>query len=118
MYTGVDFTGPLYIKAQGLVTIKKVWICLFSCCVTMVVHLEIVPELAVDSLLRCFKRLTARRGFPHKMISDNGKTFKATAKSISTVLSSSVVQGYSANTGVQWSYNLEKPAGGEACLRG
>ena len=42
------------------------------------------------------------------MISDNGKTFKAAAKGISTVLSSSVVQGYSANTGVQWSFNLEK----------
>ena len=42
------------------------------------------------------------------MISDNGKTFKAAAKGISAVLNSSVVQGYSANTRVQWSFNLEK----------
>ena len=42
------------------------------------------------------------------MISDNGKTFKAAAKGISTMLSSSVVHGYSANTGVQWPFNLEK----------
>ena len=87
---------------------KKVWICLFTCCVTRAVHLEIVPDLSADSFLRCFKRFTARRGIPHKMISDNGKTFKAAAKSISTALSSFVVQGYSANTGVQLSFNLEK----------
>ena len=42
------------------------------------------------------------------MISDNGKTFKSVAKSISTILRDSVVQGYSAGKGVQWSFNLEK----------
>ena len=108
MYTGVDFAGPLYIKTQGLVTMKKVWICLFTCCVIRVVHLEIVPDLTADSFIQCFKCFTARRGIPHKMISDNGKTFKAAAKAISAMLSDSVVQGYSAKTGVQWSFNLAK----------
>ena len=108
MYTGVDFAGPLYIKTQGLFTMKKPWICLFTCCATRAVHLEIVPDLTADSFLQCFKCFTATRGIPHKMISDNGKTFKAVVKGISTMLSSSVVQGYSANTGVQWSFNLEK----------
>ena len=108
MYTGVDFAGPLYIKTQGLITSKKVWICLFTCCVIRAVHLDIVPDLTTDSFIRCFKRFTARRGISHKMISDNGKTFKAAAKGISAVLNSSVVQGYSANTRVQWSFNLEK----------
>ena len=108
MYTGVDFAGPLYIKTQGLVNMSKVWLCLFTCCVTRAVHLHIVPDLTTDSFLRCFKRFTARRGIPHKMISDNGKTFKATAKGISAVLSDSAVQGHSAGTGVQWSFNLEK----------
>ena len=42
------------------------------------------------------------------MISDNGKTFKATAKGISAMLSDSVVQGCSAKTGIQWSFNLKK----------
>lgn len=88
MYTGVDFVGPLYIKTQGLVTMKKVWICLFTCCITRVFHLmiNIVVDLTADSFLRCFEHFTARRGIPHKMISDNGKTFKAAAKSMSTVL--------------------------------
>ena len=32
-YTGVDFAGPLYIKTQGLVKTRKVWICLYTCCI-------------------------------------------------------------------------------------
>ena len=100
MYTGVNFVSPLYIKTYGLVATKKVWLCLFTCCTTRAVHLDIVPDLTADSFLRCFKRFSARRGIPHLMISDNGKTFKAAAKSVA-------VQGYSANTGVQWSFNLE-----------
>lgn len=33
--TGVDYAGPLYLKGG-----EKVWICLFTCCVTRAVHLE------------------------------------------------------------------------------
>jgi len=108
MYTGVDFAGPLYVKTQGLVEMKKVWLSLFTCCVTRAVHLDIVPDLTAENFLRCFKRFTARRGVPLRMISDNGKTFKSAAKSISTMLRDSVVQGHSAGKGVQWSFNLEK----------
>ena len=69
---------------------------MFTCCVIRAVHSEIVPDLTADSFIRCFKRFTARREIPHKMISDNGKTFKAAAKGISAMLSDFVVQGYSA----------------------
>ena len=34
MYTGVDFARPLHVKAQSLVSTRKVWICLYTCCVT------------------------------------------------------------------------------------
>ena len=101
MHTGVDFAGSLCIKTYGLVAMKKVWLCLFTCCTTRAVHLDTVPDLTADSFLRCFKCFSARRGIPHLMISDNGKAFKAAAKSVA-------VQGYSTNTGVQWSFNLEK----------
>jgi len=42
------------------------------------------------------------------MISENGKTFKAAAKAIYTLSSHHDVQGYSANIGVEWSFNLER----------
>ena len=30
--TGVDFAGPLYVKATGTSKSTKVWICLYTCC--------------------------------------------------------------------------------------
>jgi len=108
MHTGVDFAGPLYVKTQGPLNMSKVWLCLFTCCVTRAVHLDVVLDLTAQSFVRCFKCFTVRRGIPCKMISDNGKTFKAAARELSTVLSDSVVQDHSAGTGVQWSFNLEK----------
>ena len=35
-YAGVDFAGPLYIVNASD---TKVWICLYTCCVTRAVHL-------------------------------------------------------------------------------
>jgi hypothetical protein len=82
-FTGVDFAGPLYIKCDG--TSRKVWICLYTCCVVRAVHLDLVPDLSTPTFLRSFKRFVARRGFPSKILSDNGKTFLAAAKSIREV---------------------------------
>ena len=79
-FTGVDFAGPLYMKTNGLVESNKVWICLYTCCVVRAVHLDVVPDITAISFLRSFKRFTARRGFPKRFISDNGKTFKAAAE--------------------------------------
>ena len=109
MYTGVDFAGPLYIKAGGLTGSNKVWICLYTCCVMRAVHLDIVPDMTAMSFLHSFKRFTARRGFPKKFISDNGKTFKAAAKNIQAVVNHPDVQQYSTQVGMEWSFNLEKP---------
>ena len=102
--SGVDFAGPLYLK--GVET--KVWIALFSCCVTRAVHLELVPDMTTDSFIRCLRRFIARRGVPKKMISDNGKTFKAASKVISAVLQDPGVKCWVAGMHVTWSFNLEK----------
>ena len=86
-YTAVDYAGPMYVRghhkdAEG----NKVWICLFTCCVTRAIHLELVCDLSTATFIRCLKRFTARRGLPKKIVSDNAKTFKATAKAIETML--------------------------------
>jgi hypothetical protein len=82
-FTGVDFAGPLYVRGNG--ASKKVWICLYTCCVVRAIHLDLVPDLSTSAFLRCFRRFTARRGVPQRILSDNGKTFKAAAKAISEV---------------------------------
>lgn len=50
-FTGFDYAGPLYVNGEKKKTEKKVWICLYTCCVTRVVHLDIVPDLTPEAFL-------------------------------------------------------------------
>ena len=104
-YTGVDFAGPLYAKEASTL---KVWICLFTCCVTRAVHIDIVQDLSTPSFIRCLKRFVARRGLPTRFVSDNGKTFEAAAKILHTVVNHSDVQKHVSGLGIQWTFNLPK----------
>ena len=64
-HTGVDFAGPMYVRmSPSDKCTTKVWICLFICCTTRGVHIDIVPNLSTVTFFRCFKRFTARRGIP------------------------------------------------------
>ena len=107
-YCGVDFAGPLYIRVAEEAESSKVWICLYTCCVTRAVHLELLPDMSAQTFLRSFKRFTARRGIPLRMISDNAKTFISAAQTIEDMLTSSEVQQYLTCLKVKWSFTLEK----------
>ena len=107
-FTGVDFAGPVYIKLGSATSESKVWICLYTCCVTRAVHLEVVPDLTTAAFLRCLKRFTARRGLPRQFVSDNGKTFKAASKTLEAMMRHEEVQQYLSGVGVRWSFNLAR----------
>lgn len=49
LYTAIDFDGPLYAHSKGTSRSEKVWICLFTCCVTRAIHLELVPDLTTTT---------------------------------------------------------------------
>ena len=93
---------------------NKVWICLYTCCVVRAIHLDIVPDMSTQTFIRSFKRFTARRGLPRKVISDNGKTFKAAAKMIESVMRHEDVQHYMYGVGVEWLFNIERMTNGKA----
>ena len=115
-YTGVDYAGPLYIKGPNLTKKdSKVWICLYTCCIVRAIHLEVVPDLTAQSFIRCFKRFTARRGFPTKMISDNGATFKAASKMLQDIVKHPEVEQCLSQ--IQWVFNLERARGGAGSSR-
>ena len=106
--TGVDFAGPLYVKATSKSKSTKVWICLYTCCTVRAVHLDLVPDLTTSSFLRSLKRFAARRGLPRRIVSDNGKTFKAAAKAIQVIVKSREVQEHLTGLGVEWKFNVER----------
>ena len=103
--TGVDFAGPLYVRSPDGGQ-KKVWICLYTCCVVRAVHLDPAPNMCAPTFLRSFKRFAARRGLPSRVISDNGKAFKAAAKTIQAVLGHKDVKSYFSGLGVKWMFNI------------
>ena len=107
-YTGVDFAGPLYVRTTGSSAANKAWISLFTCCVVRAVHLEIVTDMSTETFIRCLKRFAARRGMPRKFVSDNGSTFKATAKFLKTVFKDDMVLDYLAGVGIEWVFNIER----------
>jgi len=107
-HTGVDFAGPLYVKEPGDSSNSKAWICLYTCCVTRAVHLDLVPDLSTEAFIRSFKRFVSRRGIPSKLVSDNGKTFKAAAKLIQSIVDHNDVQHYLSGLGIKWIFNLPK----------
>ena len=107
-YTGVDFARPLFVKGKQSSESSKVWICLYTCCIVRAVHLDIVPDMSTQTFICSLKRFAARRGLPSKIVSDNGKTFKAAAKILKAVMSHEEVQRYLTGVGVDWTFNLER----------
>ena len=108
VHTAIDFAGPMYLKSTGNLSSNKVWICLFTCCVTRAIHLELVPDMTTQTFIRCLKRFSARRGLPRRIISDNAKTFKAAARLITTICNHKEVKDYLSHVGAEWAFNLEK----------
>ena len=80
-------------------------------------HLDLVPDLHAATFIRCFRRfsgseikikISARRGIPIKVISDNGKTFKLVSKIIQNLLSDPDVTRHFADisAAVDWRFNF------------
>ena len=71
---------------------------LYTCYSTRAVHLDLVRDMTTQTFLRSFRRFTARRGTPTRMISDNAKTFKSVAASITKILESPEVKKFLSDT--------------------
>ena len=100
--TGVDFTGPLYVRSENGTT--KSYICLFTCAVTRAVHLEVVSDLSEQSFLQAFRRFSSCRSLPHHMISDNASTFLASSETLSDLFQSPSLKEQLSRQGVEWKF--------------
>ena len=49
-HVGIDFLGPLYIK-NAFQEAEKSYVCLFTCCATRAVHLELTRSMTTESFL-------------------------------------------------------------------
>ncbi|XP_062699619.1 uncharacterized protein LOC134284635 [Aedes albopictus] len=81
--SGVDYAGPLYIKAiHKRAAPAKAYLCVFVCFITKAVHLELVGDLSTQGFLAALRRFIARRGMPTHLHSDNGKNFEGAKREL------------------------------------
>ena len=103
---GIDFAGPLYVKEKRG-ELRKVYICLFVCCVTRALHLELAQDLSAPTFLNCLRRFCARRGTPGIINSDNAKTFKSSSKLLKKFFNDQSVKDFLESRRLQWKFNIE-----------
>ena len=80
--SGVDHAGPLYCEDFPL---KKFYILLITCAVTRAVQFELVDSLSGFTTALAIRRLTARRGLPRIIYSDNHKGFQKCSEVLVTL---------------------------------
>ena len=88
-FTGVDFTGALYVRDRS--DHNKVYVCLFTCAITRAVHLEIVTDLRVGTFTQAFRRFSGHKSLPKVLISDNASTYMAAAEELLKLFNSALL---------------------------
>ena len=104
---GVDFAGPLEYKVsknkQG-----KAYVALYTCATSRAVHLHLQPDMTAEEFKRSLGEFIARRGQPTRIVSDNGKSFVATARWLNKLKRSQLVNDFLARRNIHWQFNLAK----------
>ena len=78
----VDFGGPFLTKQRHVRVRAKRYLCLFLCLKTHCCHLEMASSLDTEAFLSAFVRMTAPRGWPQQILSDNRTNFVSTSREL------------------------------------
>ncbi|XP_071055074.1 uncharacterized protein [Onthophagus taurus] len=73
----IDYAGPFIISMTRAREVKttKAYVCVFVCCATKAIHLEVASDLSSDIFLAAFRRFVSRRGHCSVIYSDQGTNF-------------------------------------------
>ena len=106
-HCGVDLFGTFYTRVSRRATAKR-YGCIFTCLSTRAVHLEMVSSLEANSFLLAFSRMTARRGRPLDVTSDNGTNFIRAERELASLFQSAdqdKITDAMTRTGIRWHWN-------------
>ncbi|KAJ8703598.1 hypothetical protein PYW07_017522 [Mythimna separata] len=113
-HTGIDYTGHILVKAnkgRGIKT-DKGYVAVFICMVTKAIHLELVSDLTASAFIAALRRMSARRGVPGHIYSDQGTNFIGANKilkqeilQISEIISSQETLCNVAEMNIEWHFN-------------
>ncbi|XP_041986627.1 uncharacterized protein LOC121738548 isoform X1 [Aricia agestis] len=113
-HTGLDYTGHILVKAnkgRGIKTTKG-YVAVFVCMVTKAIHLELVSDLTASAFIAALRRMSARKGLPGHLYSDQGTNFIGANKilrqeysEISRILSSQDNLAAISEMNIEWHFN-------------
>ena len=78
--TGMDYTGHFYIVDETTNSKRKVYLLIFTCLVTLAVHIEVVTNMSTVEFILAFIRFTNRYIIPSVIYPDNASTFIAAGR--------------------------------------
>lgn len=109
---GVDYFGPVYIKAGRRLAAIKTYVAIFVCMSTKAVHMEHVSDLSTQRFLQALRRFFSKRGRASDMYSDNGTNFVGARNQLRELFAllrnpkhHDAVSKECAADGVQWHFN-------------
>lgn len=105
-HCGVDYFGPMFVKIGR--RREKRWGVLFTCLTTRAIHLELANSLSASSAIMAVQRLSARRGRPTTMYSDNGTNFRGVCTELGEQikkLDTEKQRVYALKNGFKWIFN-------------
>ena len=116
---GLDFMGPLYLKAkekEKSSQANKAYVCIFVCEDTRAVHLELTNNMTTEEFLQAYRRMVNRRGMSSTIHSDNQTSFHKAARVLTTSKQKMKLRGFDpktvqellANKGVVWKFITER----------
>ena len=103
----MDFAGPLHCKESKGKT-AKVYIVLYSCCVTRDVHLDLLNGLDAARFFNSFTRIASHRGVLGLIVRCNAKTFGITAKLLRKLCNNEHVANFMRSRTISLRFNLPK----------
>lgn len=115
LHVGVDFGGPIYVKASRYrtATYHKGYLCLFICLSTRAIHLELVSDLTTKAFILALKRFISRRGLCHTIYSDNATNFKGAHNELNELYKMfinkndySEILNYTAHRSINWKFTV------------
>lgn len=105
--SGVDYGGPFLVKVTRRTKAKR-YLCLFTCLASRAIHLEVAFSLDTPGFLNALSRMTARRGKPLEMVSDNGSNFVGAEREIGelvALLDGNEIGDWTSNRGIEWKFH-------------
>ena len=106
--TAIDFFGQFKIHDEVKKrTTGKAYGVIFNCLGTRAVHVELAPDYSTEKFLMALRRFVSLRGYPAKLLLDNGTQLKAANEELQKVLKTwdwDELNAFGSTKGMQWEF--------------